>query len=149
MGRVKQPEYFYAVLNTPYLSKEEMIGYRPEKVVIVLNSHDVCQIKKYMEYTITKDGSKENTNSEGFGITVKYPIEVELITFTDPEETMFDDDCAFDASAAGIYIHGGYMYFKTADYNDNWDIAEGEFNLTDLKPMSEWVLEKELNKLED
>lgn len=149
MGRVKQPKYFYAVLDTPYLSKEDLWDYRPKNVVIVLSDYDVAQIKKYIEFTSTKENNKENTNSEGTGISVKYPVQAELVIYQDPDHSMFDEDCSFDASSGGIHICGDYMYYKMADYNDNWDIAEGEFDLSDLKPMSEWCLEKELANLEN
>ena len=149
MGRVKQPKYFYAVLDTPYLSKEDLWDHRPKNVVIVLNDYDVAQIEKYIEFTSTKDGKKENANSEGIGISVKYPVEAELVIFQDPDHSMFDETPAFDPSSGGIHICGDYMYYKMVDYNDNWDIAEAEFTLSDLKPMSEWVLEKELESLEN
>jgi hypothetical protein len=149
MGRVKQPKYFYAVLETPYLSKEDLWDYRPTKVVIIISDYDVAQIQKYIEFTGPKDNNMENRNSEGIGISVKYPVEAELVIYADPNQSMFDDDCAFVPSAEGIHICGDYMYYKMADYNDNWDIAEAEFVLSDLKPMEEWVLEKELNNLEN
>lgn len=149
MGRVKQPKYFYAVLDTPYLSKEDLWEYRPKNVVIVLSDYDVAQIEKYIEFTSTKDNNKENVNSEGVGISVKYPVEAELVIYQDPDHSMFDETPAFDPSSGGIHICGDYMYYRMADYNDNWDIAEAEFTLSDLKPMSEWVLEKELESLEN
>jgi hypothetical protein len=149
MARRKEPQYFYAVLETPYLSKEDLWDYRPTKVVIIISDYDVAQIQKYIEYTSTKDNNRDNRNSEGIGISVKYPVEAELVIYADPNQSMFDDDCAFVPSAEGIHICGDYMYYKMADYNDNWDIAEAEFVLSDLKPMKEWVLEKELNNLEN
>jgi hypothetical protein len=148
MKRKKEPQYFYAVLDTPYLSKEDLWDYRPTKVVIIISDYDVSQIQKYIEFTGPKDNNMENRNSEGIGISVKYPVEAELVIYADPNQSMFDDDCAFVPSAEGIHICGDYMYYKMADYNDNWDIAEAEFVLSDLKPMKEWVLEKELNNLE-
>ena len=144
MGRTKKPKYFFAVLNTPYLSKEDLWQYRPKSVVVVLTDYDVSQIQKYMELTNTGAGNKENKNSAGYSISVKYPVEVELITYQDPEETMFDEECAFDPSSSGIYICSEYMYFKTVDANDGWDVAEAEFALSDLRPMKEWCLEEEL-----
>ena len=149
MARRKEPQYFYAVLETPYLSKEDLWDYRPKRVVIVLSDYDVAQIEKYIEFTSTKDNNKENTNSDGIGISVKYPIEAELVIYTESDQSMFDDDCAFVPSSEGIHICGDYMYYKMIDYNDNWDMAEAEFVLSDLKPMEEWVLEKELNNLEN
>jgi len=149
MGRVKQPQYFYAVLDTPYLSKEEAWDYRPKNVVIVLSDYDVAQIEKYIEFTSTKDNSKENTNSEGVGISIKYPIEAELVIYKDPEESMFDDPCRFVPYSEHIHICGDYVYYRMVDYTDNWDIAEAEFELSDLKPMKEWSLEKELENLEN
>lgn len=144
MGRVKQPEYFYAVLETPYLSKEDSWSYRPKGAVLIMSDHDVSQIKKYIELTTTKDNSMDNKNSDGIGIKVKYPIEAELVIYKDEGECMFDEDCAFEPSSGGIYICGDYMYYRMADYNDNWDIAEAEFALSDLRPMKEWVLDTEL-----
>jgi len=149
MARRKEPKYFYAVLDTPYLSKEDLWDYRPTKVVIIISDYDVSQIKKYIEFTTHKDNDMSNRNSEGIGISVKYPVEAELVIYADPNQSMFDDDCAFVPSAEGIHICGDYMYYKMADYNDNWDMAEAEFVLSDLKPMKEWVLEKELNNLEN
>ena len=149
MGRVKQPKYFFAVLDNPDLSKEDLWEYRPKNVVIVLSDYDVAQIEKYIEFTRTKENNKENTNSEGIGISVKYPVEAELVIYQDENESMFDETPAFEPSSEGIYICGDYMYYKMMDYNDNWDIAEGEFVLSDLKPMSEWCLEKELANLEN
>lgn len=148
MGRVKQPKYFYAILDTPYLSKEDLWGYRPKNVVIILSDYDVSQIEKYIEFTSPKNNKKENTNSEGIGISVKYPVEAELVIYQDLDESMYDEDCAFNSPLGNICICGDYMYYRIADYNDNWDIAEAEFTLSDLKPMSEWCLEKELNNLE-
>jgi hypothetical protein len=145
MARRKEPKYFYAVLETPYLSKEDLWDHRPKGVVIVLSDYDVSQIQKYIEYTSTKDNNMDNRNSEGIGISVKYPIEAELVVYTDPNQSMFDEDCAFVPSAEGIHICGDYMYYKMADYNDNWDMAEAEFVLSDLRPMKEWVLESELD----
>jgi hypothetical protein len=149
MARRKEPQYFYAVLETPYLSKEDLWDYRPKKVVIVLSDYDVAQIEKYIEFTTTKDNNRENRNSEGIGISVKYPVEAELIIYIDPDNSMFDENCAFDPSAGGIHICGDYMYYKMADYNDNWDMAEAEFELSYLKPMKEWCLDVELNNLEN
>ena len=149
MGRVKQPKYFYAILDTPYLSKEDLWDYRPKNVVIVLSDYDVAQIEKYIEFTSTKDNNRENKNSEGIGISIKYPVEAELVIYQDPDHSMFDESPAFDPSSGGIHICGDYMYYRMADYNDNWDIAEAEFTLSDLKPMSEWCLEKELENLEN
>lgn len=149
MGRTKQPKYFYAILDTPYLSKEDAYDHRPKNVVIILSDYDVSQIEKYIEFTSTKDGKKENTNSEGIGISVKYPVEAELVIYQDPEHSMFDEVLGFDPSSGGIYICASYMYYRMIDYNDNWDIAEAEFTLSDLKPMSEWCLEKELANLEN
>jgi len=149
MTKIIEPQYFYAVLDTPYLSKEDLWDYRPKKVVIIISDYDVSQIKKYIEFTTHKDNDMSNRNSEGVCIKIKYPIEPELIVYADPNQSMFDDDCAFVPSSGGIYICSEYMYFRMADYNDNWDIAEAEFVLSDLKPMKEWVLEKELNNLEN
>ena len=149
MGRVKQSKYFYAILDTPYLSKEDVCGYRPKNVVIVLSDFDVAQIEKYIELTSTKDNNRENRNSEGIGISIKYPVAAELVIYEDPDESMFDEAPAFEPSSEGIYICGDYMYYKMMDYNDNWDIAEAEFTLSDLKPLSEWCLEKELENLEN
>ena len=145
MGRVKQPKYFYAVLETPYLSKEDLWSYRPKGVVLIISDYDVAQIKKYIEFTSPKDDNIDNRNSEGIGISIKYPVEAELVIYYDEEESMFDDDCNFVPSAEAIHICGDYMYYKMADYNDNWDMAEAEFSLSDLRPMEEWVLEKELD----
>jgi hypothetical protein len=145
MGRIKEQKYFYAILDTPYLSKEDLYNYRPKNVVIVLSDYDVSQIKKYAELTL----AAEHRNSEGINIKVKYPVEPELVIYKDPDESMFDDPCGFDPSSAGIYICGDYMYFRMNDYNDNWDLAEAEFVLSDLKPMEEWVLEKEIDNLEN
>lgn len=149
MGRAKKPKYLYAILDTPYLSKEDLWQYRPKNVVIVLTDYDVSQIEKYIELTNTGASNKENKNSAGFPIHVKYPVQVELVTFQDPEESVFDEDFGFDPSSSGIYICGEYMYYKTVDANDNWDIAEAEFTLSDLKPLSEWCLDLELEKLEN
>jgi hypothetical protein len=144
MGRVKQPKYFFAVLETPYLSKEDLWSYRPKGAVLIMSDYDVAQIKKYIEFTSTKDNNRDNRNSEGVGISIKYPLEVELIVYKDPEESMDDEDCAFVPSAGHINICSDYMYFRMWDYNDNWDIAEAEFALSDLLPMEEWVLEDAL-----
>lgn len=149
MGRVKQPKYFYAVLDTPYLSKEESWDHRPKNVVLVLSDYDVSQIEKYIKFTSTKDGKKENVNSDGIGISIKYPLDPELIIFHNPEESMLDEVLGFDPSSGGIHICGDYMYYKMVDYNDNWDIAEAEFTLSDLKPMKEWCLDTELECLEN
>ena len=149
MGKIKQPQYLYAILDTPYLSKEAVMGYRPKNVVIVLSDYDVAQIEKYIEFTSTKDGKKENVNSEGIGISVKYPVEAELVIYQDPDHSMFDETPSFDPSSGGIHICGDYMYYRMADYNDNWDIAESEFTLSDLKPMKEWCLDSELECLEN
>lgn len=149
MGRVKQPEYFYAVLDTPYLSKENLWQYRPKRVVIVLSDYDVSQIKKYMEFTSNADSNKDNKNSEGFSVSIKYPVQAELVIYQDPDESMDDEGCEFNPSSEVINICGNYMYYKMVDLNDNWDTAEAdEFMLSDLKPMSEWCLEKELENLE-
>jgi hypothetical protein len=145
MARRKEPKYFYAVLETPYLSKEDLWDHRPKGVVIVLSDYDVAQIQKYIEYTSTKDNNMDNRNSEGIGISVKYPVEAELVVYTDPNQSMFDEDCAFVPSAEAIHICGDYMYYRMSDYNDNWDMAEAEFVLSDLRPMKEWVLEAELD----
>jgi hypothetical protein len=144
MGRVKQPKYFFAVLETPYLSKEELWSYRSRGVVLIMSDYDVAQIKKYIEFTTTKDNNRDNRNSEGVGISIKYPLEVELVVYKDTEESMEDEDCTFVPSAGHIYICGDYMYFRMCDYNDNWDIAEAEFTLSDLMPMEEWCLEDSL-----
>ena len=95
-----------------------------------LFAYDVSQIQKYMELTNTGAGNKENKNSAGYSISVKYPVEVELITYQDPEETMFDEECAFDPSSSGIYICSEYMYFKTVDANDTVSFAAGDLQLT-------------------
>jgi hypothetical protein len=145
MTRKKEPQYFYAVLDTPYLSKEDLWDYRPTKVVIIISDYDVAQIQKYIEFTGPKDNNMENRNSEGIGISVKYPIEAELVIYTESDQSMFDDDCAFVPSAEAIHICGDYMYYRMSDYNDNWDMAEAEFVLSDLRPMKEWVLEAELD----
>jgi len=147
MGRRKEPKYFYAILETPYLSKEDSWSYRPKGVVIVLSDYDVSQIKKYIEFTTSED----SRNSEGIGIKVKYPVEAELVVYTDSEESMFDEDCTFNPYSEGIYICGEYLFFKMCDENDNWDIAEAEFDLSLLRPMKEWDLDSELefNNLKD
>lgn len=129
MRRAKEPQYFYAIIDTPYLSKEDLWRYRPKHVVIVLSNYDIDQIKRYMEMTY----SEENRNSEGNPITVKFPVEVEWVIYNNPEETMLDEDCHFDPAQAAIYISGEYTYFRMIDYNDGWDIADGEFSLADLK----------------
>jgi hypothetical protein len=144
MGRVKQPKYFYAVLETPYLSKEDLWNYRPKGVVIVLSDYDVAQIEKYIEFTSTKDNNRDNKNSEGIGISIKYPVNAELVIYHDTEESMFDDDCAFVPANEYIHICSDYMYYRMCDYNDNWDIAEAEFMLSNLRPMKEGILEEEL-----
>jgi hypothetical protein len=140
MARKKEPQYFYAAIETPYLSKEDLWDYRPKGVLIVLSDYDISQIKKYMESTVDKD----NRNSENMCIKVKYPVEVELVVYQDSDESMFDEDCNYNPSAEGIYISGDYLFFKMCDYNDNWDIAEAEFDLSQLKPMKEWGLGEEL-----
>jgi hypothetical protein len=151
MARRKEPQYFYAVLGTPYLSKEDLWSYRPKGVVIVLSDYDVAQIQKYIEFTSTKDNNRDNRNSEGIGISIKYPVEAELVIYNYPEQSMFDDDCEFYPDSGGIHICGDYMFFKMCDYNDTWDIAEAEFSLSDLRPMKEWDLDSELefNNLEN
>jgi hypothetical protein len=141
MGRVKQPKYFFAVFQTPYLSKEDLWTYRPKGAVIIMSDYDVSQIKKYMELTTTKDTNVDNRNSDGVSISVTYPVDAELVIYKDEEECMFDEDCAFNPYSAGIYISGDYLYFRMVDYNDGSDSAEAEFDLSNLLPMEEWVLE--------
>ena len=144
MARRKKPQYFYAVLETPYLSKEDLWNYRPKGVVIVLSDYDVAQIEKYIEFTSTKDINRDNKNSEGIGISIKYPVKAELVIYQDTEESLFDDDCSFVPDNEYIHIRGDYMYYRMCDYNDNWDIAEAEFMLSNLRPMKEGILEEEL-----
>lgn len=134
--RKRRPTHFYTIIKTEYGSKQEVYNFRPARMLVILTQADINNILKYSEFT------KQERNPDGIMIGIEYPINIEYIWFEDEDEDVDDEDCIFMPCGSHIKVSGDYMYMKTCDSNDCWDIVEGEFSLDDLKPMTEWALEE-------
>ena len=148
--RKKKPTYHYLLKDIDYVSKEELWSYVPSKVLLIFSDDDIENIKYLQEYCSDEMGVY-NKNDEGHFITINYPIEVQEIYFSDPEESMEDDGCLFCPIGSKVIIHPGYLYYKACDENDSSFFIETEILLKDLKPVEEWVFEfkQEENCLEN
>lgn len=141
--RKRRPTHFYTIIKTEYGSKEDLFSHRPSRMLVILDEVDIATIKRYSEF------SKGEKNPDGFIISIEYPINIEYIWFEDEDDDMDDEDCIFIPAGSHIKISGDFMYMKTCDSNDCWDIVEGEFFLDKLKPMTEWALEEVTLNLEN
>jgi hypothetical protein len=147
--RKKKPTHYYLLKTIDYHSKE-WYSYVPDKVLLVFSSKDIERIKYLTEYCEDVMGLY-NRNDEGHCITINYPIEVEEVYFSDPEESMEDEGCMFNPVGSKVIIHPGYLYYKVCDDSDPSLFIETEVSLKDLKPVEEWVFEfkQEENCLEN
>jgi hypothetical protein len=148
--RKKKPTHYYLLRSIDYVSKQEIWSYVPDKVLLVFSSEDIEKIKYLTEYCGDEMGVY-NRNDEGHCITINYPIEVEEMYFSDPEESMEDEGCMFSPVGSKVIIHPGYLYYKVCDDSDASLFIETEISLKDLKPVEEWVFEfkQEENCLEN
>jgi hypothetical protein len=147
--RKKKPTHYYLLKTVDYLSKD-WYSYAPDKILLVFSNDDIEKIKYLMGYC-SDDMGVYNKNEEGHYITINYPIELEEIYFSDPEETMEDENCLFSPVGSKIIIHPGYLYYKVSDDSEPSFFIETEISLEDLKPVEEWIFEfkEEENCLEN
>jgi hypothetical protein len=147
--RKKKPTHYYLLKTIDYHSKD-WYSYVPDKVLLVFSNDDIEKIKYLAEYC-SDDMGVYNKNDEGQHITINYPIDVEEIYFSDPEENMEDENCIFNPVGSKIIIYPGYLYYKVSDDAEPSFFIETEISLKDLKPVEEWVFEfkQEENCLEN
>ena len=134
--KLKEAPYYYLTVKIEYGSKEDVWGYRPKAVLLIVSKNDIDKLVKYKELLKNDPAFR---NDEQIRSKISYPVTVEEVWYQDEEEDIEDDSCLFNPEGAKICISGlGYVHFSMFSSGDCWDIVEGDMDIDTLKPVVEW-----------